>query len=59
LTASTLYGHLLFGLSFARVQTTIARGKIILDNGAITHLDEHAIRAKCTERAKAIWSRIH
>jgi putative selenium metabolism protein SsnA len=59
LTADTLYGHRLFGLSFARVQTTIARGKVILDNGAIMHLDEHAIRANCSERAKAIWSRIH
>jgi len=59
LTADTLYGQLMFGLSFARVKTTIARGKVIVDDGAITHLDEHAIRAKCSERAKAIWARIH
>ena len=59
LTADNLYGHLLFGLGFARVQTTIARGKVIVDDGVIAHLDEHAIRAHCAARAEAIWSRIH
>ena len=59
LNADTFYGHLLFGLSFARVRTTIARGRVIVDEGRLPHLDEAAIRARCAERARRIWSRIH
>jgi putative selenium metabolism protein SsnA len=58
LSADTFYGHLLFGLGFSRVHTTIARGNLIVDAGDIPHLDENNVRAFCTERASAIWSRI-
>ena len=56
--ASTFFGHLLFGLSFANVHTTIARGKVVVDDGDIPNLNETAIRADCEARAQAIWSRI-
>jgi len=59
LNADTFYGHLLFGLSFSRVQTTIARGRVVVDDGRLPHLDEAAIRARCTERARRIWARIN
>jgi putative selenium metabolism protein SsnA len=59
LNANTFYGHLLFGLGFASVRTTIARGQVIMDEGRIAHLDEEAIRARCVERASRIWSRVH
>jgi len=59
LNADTFYGHLLFGLSFSRVQTTIARGRVVVDDGRLPNLDEDAIRARCTERARAIWARIN
>lgn len=59
LDADTFYGHLLFGLSFARMRTTIARGQVIVDDGRIPHLDEESIRARCAERAPAIWARIN
>jgi len=58
LNANTFYGHLLFGLGFTRVRTTIARGRVILDEGQLLHLDEEAIRARCVERASRLWSRI-
>jgi len=58
LTADTFYGHLLFGLSFTRVRTTISRGEIVVDEGRLAHLDEDEIRAKCAERATRIWNRI-
>ena len=58
LNAETFYGHLLFGLSFSRVRTTIARGRVIVEDGRLPHLDEDAIRARCAERAAAIWARI-
>jgi len=58
LRADTFYGHLLFGLGFSRVHTTIARGNVIVDAGDIPHLDENGVREFCTERASSIWSRI-
>jgi len=58
LNADTFFGHLLFGLSFARVRTTIARGQVVVDDGHLPHLDEEAIRAKCAARAPRIWERI-
>lgn len=59
LNSNTFYGHLLFGLSYARVRTTIARGRVILDEACLPHLDEDAIRARCVARAERIWKRIH
>lgn len=59
LDAETFYGHLLFGLSFARVRTTISRGQVVVDEGRLPHLDEEEIRARCVERSTRIWKRIH
>lgn len=59
LDADTFYGHLLFGLGFAPVRTTIARGRVIMDEGRFLNLDEEAIRARCVQRAERLWSRIH
>ncbi len=59
LSAETFFGHLLFGLSFTRVRTTISRGDVIVDDGRLPHLDEDKIRAKCVERATRIWSKIN
>ena len=59
LNADTFYGHLLFGLSFAPVRTTIARGRVIMEDGRLPHLDEEAIRARCARRAANLWGRIH
>lgn len=58
LNSATFYGHLLFGLSFARVSTTISRGRVIVEDGKIPHLDEKSIRAQCANRAVRIWKRI-
>ena len=59
LTDSNFYGHLLFGVGFSRAHTTVARGEVILDKGRLPHIDEEAVRAQCSERAAAIWKRIH
>ena len=58
LHASNVYGHLLFGAGFSRAHTTVARGKVIVDEGRLPHIDEEAVRAQCSERAAAIWKRI-
>lgn len=58
LRPGTFYGHLLFGLSFARVRTTVARGRIVVDGGEVVGIDEAAVRARCVERAEKLWKRI-
>ena len=58
LNAETFYGHLLFGLVDAPVRTTIARGRVVVHEGRLPHLDEEAIRARCVERARKLWARI-
>lgn len=59
LNANTFYGHLLFGLSFAPIDVTVARGRVVVENGSLTGIDEEAVRARCMERAQKLWSRIH
>ncbi len=58
LRSDTLFGHLLFGVAFSRAHTTIARGKVVVENGDLPQLDENGVRAHCVERASALWSRI-
>ena len=58
LRSDTLFGHLLFGVGFSRAHTTIARGKVIVENGILTKMDESDVREYSVERASAIWSRI-
>jgi putative selenium metabolism protein SsnA len=59
LNAETFYGHLMFGVGFSRVATTIARGRVVVEDGQLPDLDEAAIRARCAERAPDIWARIN
>jgi cytosine/adenosine deaminase-related metal-dependent hydrolase len=59
LDADTFYGHLLFGLGYAPVRTTIARGRVVMDEGRFEQMDEESIRARCVERAERLWGRIH
>ena len=53
------YGHLLYGLNVTPVDTTIARGRILMRHGKLTTLDAAEIAAKARECARATWSRIH
>jgi putative selenium metabolism protein SsnA len=50
-------GHLLYGLNYARVHTTIARGKLLMRDAKILTLDEAEICAKAREAARATWKR--
>jgi putative selenium metabolism protein SsnA len=58
LNNNNFYGHLLFGLSYARVDSTICRGKTLMEGGRIEHVDEVGIRRKAAERAPKLWKRI-
>ncbi len=50
-------GHLLYGLNYARVHTTIARGKVLMRDSKLLTLDEAEICAKARECARATWKR--
>ncbi len=54
----TFLGHLLFGLVNAPVRHTVARGRVVVENGALPHLDEKGIRARAVEHARKLWARI-
>ena len=50
-------GHLLYGLNYARVHTTIARGQVLMRDSKILTLDEKEICAKARESARGVWKR--
>jgi putative selenium metabolism protein SsnA len=55
---SNLFGHILFGISQARADTTIVGGRVLMEHGKIAlNLDEARINARARECAKALWQR--
>ena len=54
---SNLFGHLLFGVSNAPVDSLMVNGRWVLRGGRCVNLDERAIAEKAAARAKALWER--
>ncbi len=58
LDASNFYGHLIFGLSQSDVDTTIAGGRVLMENKKLKlDIDEEEVSRKSAELAKKLWSR--
>jgi putative selenium metabolism protein SsnA len=57
LNSSNLFGHLLFGISNAPVDSLMVEGRWVLRGGRCVNLDERAIAEKAAVRAKALWER--
>jgi putative selenium metabolism protein SsnA len=57
LDSSNLFGHLLFGVSNAPVDSLMVNGRWVLRDGRCVNLDERAIAEKAAARAKAMWER--
>jgi len=57
LDAGNLFGHLLFGIAHAPLDTLIVNGRIVVRAGRCVTVDEHAIAARARRRAKALWER--
>jgi cytosine/adenosine deaminase-related metal-dependent hydrolase len=51
------YFHLLMGVSGAKVETTIAQGKVLMENQEVKVLDAERIKAKCRKQAEDFWKR--
>ncbi|MCF7790462.1 MAG: putative aminohydrolase SsnA [Victivallales bacterium] len=57
LNEDTFYGHFLFGICEAKVDTTVANGKVLMKNGKLTQLDEHEVNAESRKQAADFWKR--
>jgi len=51
-------GHLMYGLSRAHVESVIARGRLVLDHGRCTLVDEDEILEGCREQAERLWEKL-
>ena len=59
LEASNTFGHMVFGMSQAAVDTTIVGGRVLMENKRLTlDLDEPRINARARELAKKLWKRL-
>lgn len=56
--AGNFYGHLLFGLNYAPVSVTVCRGRVLMESGVLSGVDEAALRRTGIERAAKLWKRI-
>jgi putative selenium metabolism protein SsnA len=55
--SGNLFGHLLFGISNAPVDTLIVDGRPIVRNKICVTVDERKVAARASSRARALWSR--
>jgi putative selenium metabolism protein SsnA len=59
LDASNSFGHMVFGISQATVDTTIVAGKVLMQNKRLTlNLDESRINARARELAAKLWKKL-
>lgn len=59
LTGENFWGHFLFGLVDADVDTTIVNGRVLMHNKQITHLDEAEIASASRIVANRVWQKYH
>jgi putative selenium metabolism protein SsnA len=58
LTPDNFLGHLLFGLVDAVVDTTVCRGRILMQGKKVLVLDEERLAARSRELAPRMWNRL-
>jgi putative selenium metabolism protein SsnA len=57
LNRDNIWGHILFGIADAVVDTTIINGKIVMRNKELVNIDEDEIAAKSREFAAEVWKK--
>ena len=56
---TNLFGHIVFGISQAQVDTTIVGGRVLMRNKKLTlNLDIERIDARAREQARNLWKRL-
>jgi putative selenium metabolism protein SsnA len=58
LSEANFLGHLIFGLVDAVVDTTVCRGKILMQGKQIVSMDEERLAARSRELAPKMWQRL-
>lgn len=58
LDKNNFFGHLIFGLVDATVDTTICNGKILMENKKLVNLDEETISQGASQLALELWKRV-
>ncbi len=58
LTADNYFAHLAFGIDGGAVETTIVDGKILMQGGKLSTVDEKELNAAARELAAKLWKRI-
>jgi cytosine/adenosine deaminase-related metal-dependent hydrolase len=58
LSEANFLGHLIFGLVDATVDTTVCRGRILMQGKKIISMDEERITARSRELAPQMWQRL-
>jgi putative selenium metabolism protein SsnA len=58
LSEANFLGHLIFGLVDATVDTTVCRGKILMQGKQILSMDEERLAARSRELAPKMWKRL-
>ncbi len=58
LNSGNFLGHLIFGLVDATVDTTVCRGRILMQGKKILSMDEEKIAARSRELAPQMWERL-
>jgi len=58
LSDANFLGHLIFGLVDATVDTTVCRGRILMQGKKILSMDEERIAARSRELAPQMWQRL-
>ena len=56
--SDNLFGHLLFGVANAPVDSLIVNGRYVLRDKQCVNVDERKIAEKAAARAKALWERL-
>jgi putative selenium metabolism protein SsnA len=59
LSEANFLGHLIFGLVDATVDTTVCKGKILMQGKKILSMDEERITARSRELAPKMWERLN
>ena len=56
--SDNLFGHLLFGISNAPVDTLVVNGRFVVRGTRLVSIDERRLAEKAAAKAKALWARI-
>lgn len=59
MTTANFWGHFLYGIVDAPVDTTIIDGRVVMQNKKIPHLDEPALAATSRRVAAEVWRRFN